>query len=74
KGETVYPIWLQSGGNVRLRFGVERYYVPEGEGLAIEGELSENNITAILAVSKEGIAQIKALQNKGAKMYQEPLY
>ena len=62
------------GGNVRLRFGIERYYVPEGEGLEIEGELDEDNITAIIAVSKAGVPQIKALQNKGVKIYQEPLY
>lgn len=74
KGETLYPIWTQLGGNVRLRFGIERYYVPEGEGLEIEGELDEDNITAIIAVSKAGIPQIKALQNKGVKIYQEPLY
>lgn len=74
RGETMYPIWLQSGGNVRLRFGIERYYVPEGEGLALEGEITEDNITATIAVSQAGVAQIKALQNKGVKIYQEPLY
>ncbi|MGU3576840.1 GDYXXLXY domain-containing protein [Brucellaceae bacterium C25G] len=74
KGEPAYPIWLQPSGNVGLRFGIERYYVPEGEGLAIEGEISENNITAMIAISKTGIPQIKALQNKGEKIYEEPLY
>lgn len=74
KGETTHPFWQPADSDIRLRFGIERYYVPEGEGLAIEGELSENNITAIIAVSKAGIAQIKALQDKGVKIYQEPLY
>ena len=48
--------------------------MPEGEGLALEGEITEDNITATIAVSKAGVAQIKALQNKGVKIYQEPLY
>lgn len=74
KGETTHPFWNLTDGNIGLRFGIERYYVPEGEGLAIEGELREDNITAVIAVSKAGTAQIKALQNKGVKIYQEPLY
>lgn len=60
--------------NVFLRFGIERYYVPEGEGLALEGEIADDNITAVLAVTDLGKVQIKGMKLDGKMIYSEPLY
>ncbi|MGH7004567.1 MAG: GDYXXLXY domain-containing protein [Alphaproteobacteria bacterium] len=61
-------------GKIRVNYGIERYYVPEGQGKAIEAQQRERRIEAVIAVSSEGDAQIRALKDNGAVLYEEPLY
>lgn len=58
----------------RLRFGIERYYVPEGEGLEIESARNEGRTSVAIRVSTAGVAQIARLMIDGETLYQEPLY
>jgi uncharacterized membrane-anchored protein len=62
--------------SISADYGIERYYVPEGEGLAIEqGMRDEARAFRILAaVDEEGTAQIKALMDGDKKLYDEPIY
>jgi uncharacterized membrane-anchored protein len=59
---------------VPLSFGIERYYVPEGEGKAIEQGQANRAVLVTLAVAKNGQAQIKSLSMDGKILYAEPLY
>lgn len=74
KGKTAYGMAGELPVNVTVHYGIERYYVPEGEGLAIEEAQRERRIEAVIAVSEEGATQIRALRDNGKELYKEPLY
>ncbi|MFQ0813012.1 hypothetical protein AVM02_15110 [Brucella anthropi] len=74
RGEAVYSIPDDPHANIRLNFGIERYYVPEGQGRAIEDSQRDRRITAVVAVDPKGTPAIKALQEDGKQLYREPLY
>lgn len=57
-----------------LHFGLERYYVPEGTGLALEKMAAEKKLAAIVAVDRSGNAAIKGLSVDGRKVYDEPMF
>jgi uncharacterized membrane-anchored protein len=57
----------------RLRFGIERFYVPQGEGVAIEQQVRDKRIVAVLAVGSDGKAALKGLEADGKWIAQEPL-
>jgi uncharacterized membrane-anchored protein len=61
-------------GSFSVDYGIDRYYVPEGEGKAIEADLSERPFGILAAVARDGTAQIKALMDGQTKLYEEPLY
>ena len=63
-----------SSDMLRLRYGIERFYLPEGEGMAIEADMRMRSFYVIAAVSAAGQAQIKAFQDGDTTLYQEPLY
>ncbi len=55
-------------------YGIDRFYVPEGEGRAIETDMRERPFGILAAVASDGTAQIKALMDGETKLYEEPLY
>ncbi len=55
-------------------YGIGRFYVPEGEGRAIETDMRERPFGILAAVASDGTAQIKALMDGQTKLYEEPLY
>ncbi len=57
----------------RLRFGIERFYVPQGQGLEIEKQVREKRIVAVLAVGRDGKAALKGLEADGQRIAEEPL-
>jgi uncharacterized membrane-anchored protein len=59
---------------VRVRYGLERYYVPEGTGPALEKLARDKKLAAIVSVDKRGNAAIKGLSADGKKIYDEPLF
>lgn len=61
-------------GQLSLRFGIERYYVPEGEGLEIEAARNQERTTVALRISDKGEAQIARIMIDGKALYEEPLY
>ncbi|MBV2142900.1 GDYXXLXY domain-containing protein [Falsochrobactrum sp. TDYN1] len=74
RGDTTYPISDVPNAAIHLRYGIERYYVPEGEGRAIENSQRALKITAVVAIDEAGKAVMKALRDDGRQLYEEPLY
>lgn len=63
-----------SGRAISVAYGIERYYVPEGEGKAIETARNDGRISIAARVSEGGTAHIRALLQDGEPLYEEPLY
>lgn len=74
RGTAAYSRSLADGGQLRVDYGIERFYLPEGEGRAIEKDMRERSFGIRAAVAKDGQAQIKALLDGDQVVYTEPLY
>lgn len=59
---------------IGVDYGIERYYVPEGEGREIEKNMATRPFGILLGVAANGTPQIKALMDGQSKLYEEPLY
>lgn len=59
---------------IRVDYGIERYYVPEGEGRPIEEARNEEEVAVVARVGVGGQAQIRELRVRGMPAYEEPLY
>lgn len=57
-----------------VAYGIERYFVPEGEGRAIESARNEGKVAVVAAVTSDGRAAIKRLLIDGKPVYDEPLF
>ena len=72
---TVGSGWqLGDGATLSPDYGIDRFYLPEGEGLAIQNDLRERPFSMKVAVGRDGTAQIKALLDGQTMLYEEPLY
>ncbi len=57
-----------------VEYGIDRYYVPEGKGRAIETDMRERPFAIVVAVARDGTPQIKALMDGDEVLFEEPLY
>lgn len=57
-----------------VSYGLERYYVPEGEGRVLEEARNQEELEVEARVSKDGTPQIARLILRGEPVYDEPLY
>ena len=57
-----------------VSYGLERYYVPEGEGKVLEDARNQEELEVEARVSKDGTPQIARLILRGEPVYDEPLY
>ena len=55
-------------------YGIERFYLPEGEGKPIERDMRERPFFVVAAVAEDGAAQIKRFLDGDKVLYEEPLY
>ncbi len=62
------------GDSLRVDYGIERFYVPEGEGREIETGRNAGEVTVVVRVGKAGRGQIRELRMDGVALYREPLY
>ncbi|MCF7821169.1 MAG: GDYXXLXY domain-containing protein [Mariprofundaceae bacterium] len=60
--------------NVRVKFGVEHYFVPEGTGRAIERPVGGEKVSIEVAVDRFGNAGIRAVLINGVPRYIETLF
>ena len=68
------PSWWSGAETIRVEYGIERFYVPEGEGKAIETDMRERKFRMRVAVAGSGAAQIKSFHDGERMLYQEPIY
>ncbi|MCO6390700.1 hypothetical protein GTW25_06620 [Aliihoeflea aestuarii] len=61
-------------GSVHSNFGIERFYVPEGAGRGIEEDMRQDRFEVVLAVGKDGSAQIRSLLHEGRPVYSDPIF
>jgi uncharacterized membrane-anchored protein len=61
-------------GSVNLHYGLERYFVPQGEGKEIEKARNQGKVAIVAAVTPGGRAAIKRLLLDGKPVYDEPLF
>ncbi|EHK54909.1 GDYXXLXY domain-containing protein [Allomesorhizobium alhagi] len=59
---------------LNVEYGIERFYLPEGEGLAIERDMRVRSFNIVAAIAGDGSAQIKALMDGDTMLFREPLY
>jgi len=58
----------------RIRYGIESYFVPQGEGPKLEAAARDKKLAVLVAVGKNGTAAIKGLIIDGKLQYEEPLF
>lgn len=71
---TIYDWEWENAGNLTVFYGIERFYVPEGEGRPIEDGRNQGRVSVAARVSEDGQAQIRALMLDNEPLYEEPLY
>jgi uncharacterized membrane-anchored protein len=59
---------------VRTRYGIEAYFVPQGEGRALEHARNARKLEVLIAVCDDGEAAIKGLILDGKRAYIEGLF
>ncbi len=69
---TYYPPSALSSVNVE--YGIERFYVPEGEGRTLEEARNAEALSVNIRVDAKGKAQIREIAVNGSPVYEEPLY
>lgn len=57
-----------------IAYGIESYFVPEGEGRSLEEERNARNLSVDVALASDGEAAIKGLRIDGKPVYEEPLF
>jgi uncharacterized membrane-anchored protein len=68
-------LWrIEPGAEIVVSYGIERFYVPEGEGRQIEKDLNIRNFGVVVALAADGTPQIKALMDGDVRVYEEPPY
>lgn len=55
-------------------YGIERFYVPEGDGKTLEEARNDGVVSIAARVSSDGSAQIRQLFVDGQSVYEEPQY
>jgi uncharacterized membrane-anchored protein len=76
QGRLAHNWWPGSGSTahqVRINYGIERYYVPEGKGLELENAARDKKLAVVVAVDGKGRSAIKGLIIDGKRAYEEPL-
>lgn len=57
-----------------VSYGIENYFVPEGEGLKLERSETSDKVTLEIALDDDGHAVIKTLLVGGIRQYEETLF
>ena len=60
--------------DLSVTYGIENYFVPEGEGLKLERPQEGDKVTLEIALDDKGKAAIKALLVNGVRQYEETLF
>lgn len=66
--------WSKANATQQVRYGIESYFVPEGQGKRLEDLAREKRMAALIAVDSSGEAAIKGIIIDGKLQYEEPLF
>lgn len=73
----IQSVWhdeKQGQSTVRLKFGIENYFVPEGTGRRLEKQVGDRKVRAIIALAGDGEAALKGLEVAGKRVLDPPLF
>jgi uncharacterized membrane-anchored protein len=65
---------VQEPFSSQVRYGIESYFVAEGEGKRLEKLIRKGQLQVVVAVGPDGRAGIKGLVVDGKRIYDEPLF
>ncbi len=65
---------MSCSATTAIQYGLESYFVPEGEGKKLEQARNQQKLRVVAAVLPSGRAAIKRLLLDGQPVYEEPLY
>jgi hypothetical protein len=68
------PVHASAPCTLELRYGIESYFVPEGEGEKIEAARNAKKLAVVAAVTPSGRAAIRRLMIDGEPVYDEPWF
>jgi uncharacterized membrane-anchored protein len=79
RGRIVYGASCEPDGQsfcekLQLRYNLEKYFVPEGQGRKLEEARNQRKLTIVAAVLPSGRAAIKRLLLDGEPVYEEPWF
>jgi uncharacterized membrane-anchored protein len=69
-----WPPTASASAVLGVRYGIESYFVPEGQGKRLEDLAREKRMAALVAVDARGNAAIKGLIIDDKLQYEEPLF
>ena len=69
-----YPAPDSPQSSLNVDYGIERYYVPEGEGKVLEEARNASALSVTARVDDDGRMQIRLIAIDGKPLYEEPLY
>jgi len=69
-----YPTPDSPSSSLNVEYGIERYYVPEGEGKVLEEARNASALSVTAGVDDSGAMQIRSIAIDGKPLYEEPLY
>jgi uncharacterized membrane-anchored protein len=55
---------------LRVTYGLERYFVPEGKGRALETLVLDKKLSAVVSVWRDGSSMLKGLMSEGKVLYE----
>jgi uncharacterized membrane-anchored protein len=69
-------IWIdgEKRDGIGVRYGIENYFVPEGEGMALERPAEGEEVSIMVAVDEAGASAIKAVLVNDELRYEEKLF
>jgi len=59
---------------LQVRYNIEQYFVPEGEGANLENARNQHKLAVVAAVAPDGRAAIRRLLIDGTPIYEEPWF
>ncbi|MBU2580119.1 MAG: GDYXXLXY domain-containing protein [Alphaproteobacteria bacterium] len=65
---------LSAMGSAPVDYGIEAYFVPEGEGKRLEKLIGEGEMRVVAAIGTDGRAAIKGIEAKGERVYEERIW
>lgn len=61
---------LADPGTMRITYGLERFFVPEGKGYGLEDLVRTKKLSAIVSVWRDGSSTLKGLSTEGRVLYE----